>query len=43
MKAIEKKTASQYKFLIKKSYPKAIRSKLEYFIKDILDAPRKMY
>ena len=42
MKAIEKRTASQDKFLVKKSYPKAIRSKLEYFIKDILDAPRNL-
>ena len=39
MQAIEKKTATKDKFLISKSYPKAIQSKLEYFVKDILDAP----
>ena len=40
MKNIEKKTARQDKLLILKSYPKLIQSKLEYFINDILEAPR---
>jgi len=42
MKGVEKKTAKKDKLLIKKSYSKAIQSKLEYFIKDILDAPRNL-
>jgi len=42
MKYIETREALKDKKLIIKSYPKAIQSKLEYFIKDILDDPRNL-
>ena len=42
MKYSEKKTAINDRLLIRKSHPKAIQSKLEYFVKDILDAPRNL-
>ena len=42
MKAVEKKTAKKDRLLIKKSYPKNIQSKFEYFIIDILDDPRNL-
>ena len=42
MKYIEVREALKDKKLIKKSYSKAIQSKLEYFIKDILDAPKNL-
>ena len=42
MKYIETKETLKDKKLIIKSYPKAIQSKLEYFIKDILDDPRNL-
>jgi len=41
MEYSEKKTAKKDRLLIKKSYPKSIQSKLEYFVNDILDAPRE--
>jgi len=40
MKVYETKNARNDRKLIKKSYPKAIQSKLEYFINDILDNPK---
>jgi len=40
MKYIELKEALKDKKLIFKSYPKAIQSKLKYFVIDILDNPR---
>jgi len=42
MKYSEKKTAIKDRLLIRKSYPKATQSKLEYFVKDILDDPRNL-
>jgi len=42
MEYFEKKTAIKDRLLIRKSHPKAIQSKLEYFIKDILDDPRNL-
>jgi len=37
----EKKTAIKERLLIRKSYPKAIQSKLEYLVNDILENPRE--
>jgi Txe/YoeB family toxin of Txe-Axe toxin-antitoxin module len=42
MKVYETKEAKKDKQLISKSYHKSVKSKLEYFIKDILDAPRNL-
>jgi len=42
MEYSEKKTAIKDRLLIRKSYPKAIQSKLEYFVKDILEVPRNL-
>ena len=39
---IETKWALNNKKLILKSYPKAVQSKLHYFISEILDAPREL-
>ena len=42
MRYSEKKTAVTDRLLIRKSYPKAIQSKLLYFVNDILDNPRNL-
>ena len=41
MEYTEKKTAIKERLLIRKSYPKAIQSKLEYLVNDILENPRE--
>ena len=41
MEYTEKKTAVKERLLIRKSYPKAIQSKLEYLVNDILENPRE--
>jgi len=41
-KYIETKSAINDKKLILKSYPKAVQSKLHYFISEILDTPRNL-
>ena len=42
MRAYETKDARKDKKLILMSYSKSIQSKLEYFVKDILDHPRNL-
>ena len=42
MRYSEKKTAIEDRLLIRKSFPKAIQSKLLYFVNDILDDPRNL-
>ena len=42
MNYIEMQEALKDKKLILRSYPKAIQSKLEYFVNDILDNPRNL-
>ena len=43
MRYIEMREALKDKQLILKSSPKSIQSKLEYFVKDILDNPRNLH
>ena len=42
MKVYETKEAKRDKQLISKSYNKTVKSKLEYFVQDILDNPRNL-